>query len=54
LCGRRHATPYIKTADYATCTDCMDACAANASSVDYRTRTRTCFMSDHCGEPNIT
>ncbi|KAG9233630.1 GLEYA domain-containing protein, partial [Amylocarpus encephaloides] len=54
-CGKRHGTEYLKIDRQATLKDCMDSCASYipCHSVDYQDRTRTCYYSNHHGEPTI-
>ncbi|KFY41684.1 hypothetical protein V495_04833 [Pseudogymnoascus sp. VKM F-4514 (FW-929)] len=54
-CGKRHGTEYLKTDKQATLKDCMDSCASYipCHSVDYHDRSRTCYYSNHHGEPTI-
>ncbi|OBT66381.1 hypothetical protein VE03_04886 [Pseudogymnoascus sp. 23342-1-I1] len=54
-CGKRHGTAYLKTDKQATLKDCIDDCASYipCHSVDYHDRSRTCYYSNHHGEPTI-
>ena len=54
-CSKRHGTKYLYTDTQATFKDCLDACSklVPCHSVDYQWRTRTCYYSNHQGEPTI-
>ncbi|KAH8817375.1 hypothetical protein F5884DRAFT_779178 [Xylogone sp. PMI_703] len=54
-CGKRHGTEYLKIDKQGTLKDCMDSCASYipCHSVDYHERSRTCYYSNHHGEPTI-
>jgi hypothetical protein len=54
-CGKCHGTRYLFSATQPSLRACMETCAKilHCHSVDYSTKTKTCYYSDHHGEPAI-
>ncbi|OJJ81473.1 uncharacterized protein ASPGLDRAFT_132647 [Aspergillus glaucus CBS 516.65] len=54
-CAKRHGTTVLYEDTQETFKDCMDACSKfiPCHSVDYHTNSKTCYYSNHHGEPQL-
>ena len=54
-CNKRHGTTSTLTNNASNFSSCIDACAQTegCKSVDFQEFTKSCYLSDHQGEPNV-